>query len=440
MLGPGSRLAASSTECRLAVCNTLINLLSDESFRKCLIAGNLVRPFLSMAYPYPPESLHVDPGLDEDAEAEANLLQCRQGVLKALYSLCAMPEFATAYSLDTELVKDCLVSVRQSHLANTKYDAQCDGELLPLSGACVILASLTQSERIARSLVEDHRVHERLPELLHNIDDQDILYPAISFAARLALPAANKPVLVQYGLIGAMHRFFTHDTTPSVQREAVIAVRRMVTGSAEVLAVTHGQGAHPGMDPAAKDNELVAALALLQRTDDASLQLEIGRLAIEICRIVWKSADGRPEDAEVKFSTTVGSYGPSFGDAIAFVVLHGENPGARGEGWFGFAMMSVWATGRALIRDCLSRDAMLAEVGKVVASGGGPAYQNLRVLLANVGALSVGDPLLSFAALLCPRPHLTFPQKDAFLPETQSALENAAEQMGLAQIWPKQKH
>jgi hypothetical protein len=384
MRGPGSRLAASNTECRLAVCNTLINLLSHEIFRKSLIIGNLVRPFLSMAYPYPPESSRMGLELDEDAEAESNLLQCRQGVLKTLYSICAMPEFTTAYPLGTELVTDCLASVREPHLANTKYDAKYDGELLPLSGACVILTSLTQSEQIARSLVEDHKVHERLPELLHNIDDQDILYPAINFVGRLALPAANKPILVQHGLLGAMCHFFAQDTTPSVQREAAIAVRRMVTGSPEVLAIA-------SIDPAAKGNELVAALALFQRTDDASLQLEVGRLAIEICRIVWKSAGGGPENAEENFSAKVGSYGQSFGDAIAFVILNGENPGARGEGWFGFAMMSVWPTGRALIRNCLNREAMLAEVEKVVASGSGPAYQNLRVLLTKMDILPVGD-------------------------------------------------
>jgi hypothetical protein len=256
---------------------------------------------------------------------------------------------------------------------------------------------LTQSEQIARSLVEDHRVHERLPELLHNIDDQDILYPAINFVGRLALPASNKPILVQHGLLGAMPRFFAQDTSPNVQREATITVRRMVTGSPEVLAIARGQGTNPSIDLAAKDNELVAALALFQRTDDASLQLEIGRLAIETCRVLWKSADGRPEDAEKGFSATVGSYGQSFGDAIAFVILHGENPGARGEGWFGFAMMSVWASGRALIRICLNGEAMRAEVKKVVASGGGPAYQNLRALLAKMDTLPVGDPL-------CPLP------------------------------------
>jgi hypothetical protein len=409
MLGPGSRLAASNTECRLALCNTLINLLSHEIFRKSLIVGNLVRPFLSMAYPRPPESPQADPGLDEDAEAEANLLQCRQGVLKALYSICATPEFTTAYPPSTELVKDCLTSVRQPHLANTKYRAEYNGELPPLSGACVILTSLTQSEQIARLLVEDHMVHEHLPELLHNVDDQDILYPAINFVGRLALPASNKQILVQHGLLGAMRRFFAQDTTPSVQREAAIAVRRMVTDSPEVLAIACGQGTTPSMDLTAKDDELAAALALLQRTDDASLQLEIGRLAIEICRIIWKSARGRPEDAEENFSTTVGSYGQAFGDAIAFVILRGENPGARGEGWFGFAMMSVWTTGRALIRTCLNREAMLAEVKKVVTSGGGPAYQNLRVLLAKMDTLPVGDPTLSFTAFPYPYLHLTFP-------------------------------
>jgi hypothetical protein len=387
--GPGFRLAASDTECRLAVCNTLINLLSHNIFRKTLIAADLVRSFLSMAYPSPHESLQVDPELDEDLEAEANLLQCRRGVLKVLYSICALPEFATAYSLNTELVKDCLTSVREPHLANTKHDAKYNGELPPLSGACVILTSLTRSEQIARSLIEEHRIHERLSELLHTIDDQDILYPAINFIGRLALPAPNKSTLLEYGLLGAMHRFFASDITPIVQREAIIAVRRLVTGSPQTLAVIRVTSTARTMDLAAQDSELAAALALSCRTDDTSLKLEIGRLAVEVCRLLWASADGRPEEAEDDFNSAVGPCRQAFADAIAFVILHGEHPGASGEGWFGFAMMSMWSVGRDLINNCLNGEDMLAEVKKVVASGGGPGYQNLRLVLAKMNAVPV---------------------------------------------------
>jgi hypothetical protein len=342
-----------------------------------------------MAYSNPPESSHENAELEEDSEADANLLQCRRGVLKILYSICALPEFAQAYSLNTELVKDCLTSVRELHLANTKYDAKYDGELLPLSGACVILTSLTQSEQVARSLVEEHRIHERLSELLHTIDDQDILYPAINFVGRLSLPAPNKPALLETGLLGAMSRFFANDVTPKVQREAIIATRRLVTRTPQALAIIRVTSIARTIDQAAQDSDLAAALALSRRTDDASLKLEIGRLAIEVCRLLWASEDGRPEDAEGDFNSAVGPCGQAFADAIAFVILHGEHPGARGEGWFGFAMMSVWSAGRDLIKNCLNREDILAEVKKVVALGGGPSYQNLRLVLAKMNAVPV---------------------------------------------------
>jgi hypothetical protein len=331
----------------------------------------------------------MDLELDEDPEAEANLLQCRRGVLKALYSICVLPEFTTAYSLDQKLVKDCLASVLKPHLANTRYDAKHDGELPPLSGACVILTSLTQSEQTARSLVEEHRIHERLSELLHTIDDQDILYPAINFIGRLAIPAPNKPTLLECGLLGAMRPILVNDVTPTVQREAIIAVRRLVAGSPQTLAVIRATSTATAVDQAAQDSELAAALGLSRRTDDASLKLEIGRLAIEVCRLLWASAEGRPEEAEDDFNSVVGPCRQEFVDAIAFVILHGEHPGARGEGWFGFAMMSIWTVGRELINNCLNEQDMLGEVKNVVASGAGPSFQNLRLVLAKMNAVPV---------------------------------------------------
>jgi hypothetical protein len=338
-----------------------------------------------MLYPNPSESSQVEPELDEDPEEEASLLRCQKDVLKTLYSICALPEFASAYSLNTELVKVCLKSVRELRLVNVK-----DNEELPsLSCALVILTSLTQSEQIARSLVEEHGIHECLPELLHVINDQDILYPAINLIGRLALPVPNKATLVEHGLLGEMQHFFANDTTPTVQREAVIAIRRLATGSPHTLAVITATNRPRAADLAAQDSELAAALALFRRTDDASLKLEIGRLAIEVCRLLWASADGMPEEAEADFNSTVGPCGQTFVEAIAFVILHGDHPGVCGEGWFGFAMVSIWTVGRELINNCLSREDMLAEVTKVVASGSGPCYQNLQLVLAKMNAVPV---------------------------------------------------
>ena len=387
--GPGSRLAVSDTECRLAVCNTLMNLLSHDVYRRKLIAGNLLRPFLSMAYPIPPESLHANAEWQEDHERDSNLLQCRQGVLKILYSICALPDFAIAYPLRTELAKGCLTCVREPHLTKSKQDIKYGRPLLPLSVACVILASLTQSEHIALALVLEHKIYECLSDLLYCTDDQDVLYPAINFIGRLALPVANKSTLLEHGLLGAMQRFLTLDAAPNVQREAVIAIRRLVTGSRQTPAMMRREEQSQYTDVAAKDSELAAALALFRRADDRTLKLEIGRLAIEICRSLWASANGKPAEAEAKFETMVeGPCRQAFADAIAFVVLHGENPGARGEGWFGFAMISVWQIGRDLIVKCLNEE-LLAEINRVVAEGSGPGYQNLRVVLAKMNAVPV---------------------------------------------------
>lgn len=383
--GPGLRLAACDTECRVAVCSTTVNLLSQDSLQKCLISGGLVRAFIALAYVESTDSTDTDSEPSTDSETEANLLQCQHAVLKALYSICAFPEFVTAHPLDSDLAKQCIAAVRAPESLGVSYNQGT----LPRSAACVILASLTQSEQIAKALVEGDKVHEYLPELLQNETDTEVLYPAINFIGRLALPASNKAILVESGLLTAMRRFFDQDTMPNVQREAGITVRRLVAGSPKTLAIIGMAPTNSNLETPAAPSELAAVLDLFERTDDAALKLEIGRLAIEICRTLWALHSGQPDMAEGEFALVIGQCGQIFADAIAFVILNGEGPGARGEGWFGFAMMSVWTVGGELIVNCLNSEEMLIEVKKVVASGSGPGYQNLRLVLAKMSTMPV---------------------------------------------------
>jgi len=246
-------------------------------------------------------------------------------------------------------------------------------------------------------------------------NDSDVLYPAVNFAGRLALPSSNKTMLVDFGLLGAMRRFFDQDTTPSIQREAVIAVRRLMTGSAQTLSIIGVYSPRSTLEMAVKSSELAAILALFWQSDDKQLKMEIGRLAIEVCRILWAVNTGQPDLSEDDFNLAIGPYRPAFAEAIAFVILHGEGAGARGEGWFGFAMMSVWHSGRASIINTLDSQDMLDEVKKVAASGGGPGYQNLRLVLAKLNAISEND----------------------VLPNAQVVLESVAQEMGLGSVWSK---
>lgn len=385
LCGPGLRLAAFDSDCRVAVAITLINVLSNDAAIKSLITGDLVLPFIGLLHPKTPVPSGIISKTGEDDETEANLSQYRQAMLKMLYSICALPEFTLSYPLNAELTSQCISSLRRPHSQDVAHNEAG----LPLSAACVILASLTQSEDIARSLVKIHNVHEYLSVLLLENNDSDVLYPAVNFAGRLALPNSNKATLVQFGLLGAMHGFFDQDTTPSIQREAVIAVRRLTTGSAETLLVIGVNSPKNSLDTTRERSELAAILALFRRSDDTQLKMEVGRLAIEVCRILWAINNGQPDLSEDDFNQAIGPYKPEFAEAIAFVILHGEGPGARGEGWFGFAMMSVWRSGRASIINTLNSQDMLDEVKKVAALGGGPGYQNLRLVLAKLNAISV---------------------------------------------------
>ncbi len=383
--GPGSRLAALDCDCCVAIIATIINLLSNDEVKRSLIKGNLLPRFINLAYPRRSDSADSDSDTGDGPDAEQNLLQCRKATLKTLYSICSLSEFSAVYSLETELVKHCVELMRKGRL----HEAESDRGGIPVSAAAVILASLTQSEETAISLIEKHKVHEHLWELLREIDDEDVLYPIISLVGRLALPTSNKAALVECGLLGAMYRFFDQDTLSNVQREAIIAVRRLITGSPQILAMIRTTRLDHPSDQTGPRSPLARILALFGRTDDTGKKIELGRLNIEICRILWTINSGSPEKSETEFILAVSPCSQEFADAIAFVALHGEGPGARGEGWFGFAMMSVWHIGRELVISCLGGQGMLVEVKKVVASGSGPGYQNLRLVLAKMNDVPV---------------------------------------------------
>ena len=385
--GPGSRLAAYDSECLAAVITTLINLLSKDAVKRNLINADLLPRFITLAYPPPSDPSETDSETSDAENAEQNLLQRQKATLKTIYSICALPEFSAVYSLDTELVRRCIDLLRTPNA----YEAISGRDEIPLSIAGVILASLTQSEETARALVEKHKINENLSVLLQQANDEDVLYPIISLVSRLALPTPNKAPLFEQGVLVAMRRFLDRDTLPYAQREAIIAVRRIVTGSPLYLSALSAISITHDTDQSAATSELEAVLTLFRRSDDASIKIEIGRLAIEICRILWTMNSGRPEKSETEFIRVVSPRGEEFADAVAFVILHSESPGAKGEGWFGFAMMSVWRVGRALIIKCLSRQDMLAEVKNVVASGSGPGYQNLRLVLAKINDVLVCD-------------------------------------------------
>ena len=388
--GAGLLLARSDSDCRLSICKSVINLLSHDQARAILLEADLLEDFVSLAFPTQPE----ESGAGDEGYEGSDLVPVQSAALKTLYSICASPEFSTKLTLDSSLTRKSLTSIRGSNGAPGQPG-------IPLNVACILLASLVTSEAIAQDLFQREQIHTYLPQLLRNTDP-GVLYPAISLLSRLALLPPAKTALVENGLLGSLQPFFSVDTAPQVQREAVIAFRRMIAGCPRAVAtITAGSAdVPPSTRPGGTDEgELPthAVFSLFRRTSDRTTKMEIGRLSIEICRLVRSAAAGDAQEMGDRFARTVGpSDGRPFTDSIALAILHGGGPGPCGEGWFGFAVLSLWAAGRRLVLDCLDRDEKLRDEVRNVAAAAhgegegegearrGPSFQNLRLVLAQL--------------------------------------------------------
>ena len=375
--GEGARLALESFECQSSIVQASVNILSQAEAKEALISRNLVLKFANLGTTIWATGHSRLDDID-DGNASANWPQTQQAVLQTLYDISAMSDFTTKYTTDTRVKDVCIKNIQGENALQRR-------EHLSQAAACGILANLTRSSDFAENLVRQYNIHNDLKRILRDSKQPDVLYATANLVGRLALPAANKNILTEYGMIGTMNRLFAMETDPAIQREAVSVCRRLISGSSKTLDLIR---------PCCTENEVASILALFKRTNDAATKFEIGRFAIELCRALWASKNGRPEAAETTFLSVIPPQSELFAESIAFVACKSDSDASRGEGWFGLAMLSVWETGREMIFKCLTNRSLSDEFGHVARRGGGPSYQNLRLILAKLSlspvSLNVG--------------------------------------------------
>ena len=361
------------------------NVLRNDNFKKVFIVSDMIFDFLN--FPFGPLE-NTDPPTSDDVEEpemkNESISESQEAALKTLYAICALPEFAVAYPLESDLVRWCMRHV-MGRGKPTDHVLEIQSQLL-VAAACIILANLMISEESAKKLVSNYGAHSGLIELIGTCQTQEILVPALQVMDRLTLTRSIRPTLIADGLLDVLSRFFKSGTQQQVQFSAVIIARRLITSAPQVLdhSWVRACGNTDGASETDSDSGLSKLLNVFQESRDGSTKREVGRFMIEVCRTLWSSVPGRPEAAEEAFMLTIGEHGHAFAAAITFVALHGGGEGAQGEGWFGLAMMTVWAHGRTLVAEALEDDAFSNEMQKVSDSKGGPAYQNLRLLLVQM--------------------------------------------------------
>ena len=418
LTGSGRVLAMSSPECSCNVASAVTTVLCHVEAQQELISQDLVEIFLEL-----PSWKSTNEARDQavDPSIETALFKLRQSSFKIVYDISALPSFEARYGSGTEypkLIAKCIdalgnvSNLRQSKVFN----------MIPAASACIVLANLTCSTEYALFLVQRKNVHLSLGLILRQREDSATLFPAIALLDRLAIPPDNKIAMFGAGIIYELPWFLINfDVLPRIQREAVSAMRKIIAGHLEHVSgigvCTVRDLAEEAEGPNAKRTQeqsgILAALNLFGRTDDVETKIEIGRLIIEVCRTIFQSTKGRPEQAENAVRLAFGS-ASDIADCVAYVACNGTSRETQGEGWFGLAILSTWEHGRPFVMECLGQEELQNQLEKALRGGERAFVDNISLMLTK---------LRHFPSYLA-------------LTSAREFLENAATIAGIPVIWP----
>lgn len=408
----------SNSECLSEVLKSIAFLMSHVEIQRALINHDLVSSFLETSK-WEPKTEGVDESGDSSMSKAVSV--ARQSLLKATYDLSALPEFSSRYGKAEEvprLVEECIDAILPpSKLENTKKAVKS----ISAASACVILANLTQSTEYASFLTQRKHIHQSLALLLRQWEDSATIFPALALLDRLAIPQENKTAMFSAGFLYDLPRFLIgFDVQPGIQREAVSVMRKIVAGHPErVRAISvcksgEPEDGQPGRTKEKKDSEsgLLASWNLFKRTNDDQIKMEIGRLIVEVCRILFHSIGEHPEQAK---DGTRSVFGRAIDIAcpLAYLICNAASRDIQGEGWFGLAMLSTWEFGRPFVVQSLGNEDVQRNLEIALREGDRAFQQNISLMLTKL--------------------HLV--QTNLVSAQTRDFLERAAKAAGIPPIW-----
>lgn len=417
--GSGRTLALCYPRCNYDIRRTIALIMSNDDVKRKLINEDLVRAFLDVPNW---ENARMDDNELESHTSSREMSSLQQALFKTTYGLCGLPEFRERYAEDSKcspLATECIDALAVISHPRPTTDAL---NTIPAASACVVLAGLTTTAEYALFLVQQKNVHLSLRPILRQHEDSATLFPALALLDRLAIAPENKTTIFRAGIIYDLPRFLIgFNVQPGIQREAVSVMRRIVLGHLEHVSgigvcvptgvAEDADGQYLGRSE--EESGLLAALNLFRRTSDAEVKMEIGRLVVEVCRTLFQSTDGHPEEAgnavRLAFDETNDMASP-----IAYIACNGKSPEVQGEGWFGLAILSTWQHGRPFILKCLANEEVQKQLEAVLQEREQASCQNISLMLTK---LQLFPPDLVSAS-------------------TRKFLDHAATVAGLPSVWP----
>lgn len=321
----------------LALIGTTCTYLENERFQKHILADPKCLETCLLAA----DEIHArntperEDVLDSDDKQQLTKLQSKlAGVLS---DISALPDFSTAYSLDSSFVK----RMRTWLLSTKPHQEIC---------ACVILGNLARSDEACTSMVQTEGVHVALISLLESASDTTLIHGILSFLKNLSIPQANKELLMQAGIFDTLPRLWKLTTTPAIQLSALSLTRLLILNCP--TNISHLLESPLVSGPEA--DSLTTLSTLFSTSDTDPLKMEISRIFTTICRNAYHTSSSAAAETPNFFSAH-----PHIAIPLRFIATQSRWPILRSEGIFVFALMARSDDGARCIATVLDNDAAL---------------------------------------------------------------------------------
>ncbi|ETI21151.1 hypothetical protein G647_07495 [Cladophialophora carrionii CBS 160.54] len=314
LLSQGADLAEGNIECRVSICQAVLNLLSQQDTHTTVInSDNAIRKLIYL--PYPPTHVQGTLKPEEDDEEEENALSPYQKeILKLTYTISATEAYAETFDIGSRLIQSCILDL--DRFLDDQSTPTSPPASVPLASICVLLANCINTTDRAKKLLRDGPdIALVLQSLFIKISDPEILLPAVDLAARLALCPEGQDAFCkgQISIFLAIAQILHNGASEvdtiglEVQRNAVALARLLVKGQSEDVLSKFSIGsrhAHHAGDLFTATSLTSEVYSLWDRTTDAQTKIEIGRLFIEILRTIH----GPKRNPAVRIATTVAEH------------------------------------------------------------------------------------------------------------------------------------
>ncbi|KAI1388055.1 ARM repeat-containing protein [Hypoxylon trugodes] len=290
----------------------------------------------------------------EDAEEKSQLNQLELAYTGALADLSAHPRFVSLCPLDGDLTDTLLRWISSGHSTSLQ------------AAACLALGNIARSDDSSVALVQQKSVHKPLIAAISSDQpvDAQLAHSIFSFLKNLSIPASNKAILGDAGLLDSnvLPRIWNVDTQPQIQFDAVSLTRLLLVNCPEnVRRVSTSVNA--------KDKtHLHGLMELHRKADQDPIKMEISRSVANVCRVLHSektpgslllqdsSTSLSPSEQETR-SQLQEFYKnhPALPDILLYLGLQTKFSVLRSELWFVLALMARSVEGAAVVTHSLQQ-------------------------------------------------------------------------------------